>query len=261
MELKAVIYEVHDGIALIKLNRPERLNAINRQLVKDMHAAFQEAAADPAVRVVILTGEGRAFCAGDDLKETDQETRDLGETARFIQAIQQLTVDIKTMAKPVIAAVNGYALGGGCEFVIDCDLVVAADDAQFGFPEVGLGLFVTGAVTHLLPKIVGLPKAKELILTCDHIDAQEALRIGLVNRVVPKTELLTTTEQLAAKIASKAPLAVALAKAALDGSSQADVSTALALETAATIATFASEDAREGPRAFVEKREPRFAGR
>ncbi|MBI3454580.1 MAG: enoyl-CoA hydratase [Candidatus Rokubacteria bacterium] len=261
MKLDTVLYETRDGVAHIRLNRPHRLNAMVPQLMRDLHEALQGAARDPDVRVVILSGEGRAFCAGDDLKESAKGHGGIAEVRQFVHEIQQVTVDIKTVRKPVIAAVHGYALGGGCELALDCDLVVAAEDARFGFPETGVGLFVTGGVTHLLPRAVGLAKAKELIMTGEYIDGREAARLGLVNRVVPKAEVLTVAEALARKIMGKAPLAIELAKTALEAGVQADLGTAMALETEGTITCFLSEDAREAAQAFVEKRPPRFRGR
>lgn len=260
MKLDTVLYETRDGIAHIRLNRPHRLNAMVPQLMRDLHEALQGATRDPDVRVVILSGEGRAFCAGDDLQESAKGSGGIAEIRRFVHEIQQVTVDIKTMRKPVIAAVHGYALGGGCELALDCDLVVAAEDARFGFPETGVGLFVTGGVTHLLPRAVGLAKAKELIMTGEYVDGREAARLGLVNRVVPRAEVLTVAEALAAKIMGKAPLAIELAKTALEAGVQTDLGTAMALETEGTVTCFLSEDAREAAQAFVEKRPPRFRG-
>ena len=261
MHLETVLYDCRDGIARVRLNRPHRLNAMVPQLLRDLHAALQAAAGDPAARVVVLSGEGRAFCAGDDLKEADRGYGGVAEVRRFIEEIQQVTVDIKTMRKPVIAAVHGYAVGGGCELALGCDLVVAADDAKFGFPETGVAQFVTGGVTHFLPRAVGLAKAKELIMTGDFFDGREAARLGLVNRAVPKEEVLACVEALAKTIMARAPLSVELAKQALESGAQTDLATAMALETSSTIACFMTEDAREGARAFVEKRAPRYQGR
>lgn len=261
MKLETVIYETRDGIAHIKLNRPHRLNAMVPALMRDLHEAFAAAAKDPGVKVVILSGEGRAFCAGDDLKETAKGTGGAAEIREFVNEIQQVTVDMKTMGKPVIGAVHGYALGGGCELALDCDLLVAADDARFGFPETSVGLFVTGGVTYLLPRTVGLAKAKELLMTGEHIDGREAERLGLVNRAVPRDEVLACAETLAKKIMEKAPIAIQLAKTALEAGVQADLKTAMALETEGTVTCFLTEDGKEGAQAFVEKRPPRYRGR
>jgi enoyl-CoA hydratase len=261
MTLETVIYETRDGIAHVRLNRPHRLNAMVPQLMRDLHQAFQAAARDPAVRVVILSGEGRAFCAGDDLKESAQGHGGVAEIRAFVDEIQQVTTDMKTMDKPIIGAIHGYAVGGGCELALGCDLVVAADDAKFGFPETGVALFVTGGVTHFLPRAVGLAKAKELIMAGEFFDGREAERLGLVNRAVPKAEVLAAAEALARKLMEKAPISIALTKVALEAGVQSDRATAMALETVSTVTCFLTEDAREGARAFVEKRAPRYSGR
>lgn len=261
MTLETVLSDTRDGIAHVRLNRPHRLNAMVPRLMRDLHTALTAAAGDPAVRVVVLSGEGRAFCAGDDLKESAQGHGDAGEVRAFVLDIQQVTVDLKTMRKPVIGAVHGYAVGGGCELALGCDLVVAAEDARFGFPETGVALFVTGGVTHFLPRTVGLARAKELLMTGELFDGREALRLGLVNRAVPAAEVLPTAEALAWKIMEKAPIPITLVKAAIEAGVQSDLQTAMALETEATIACFLTEDAREGARAFVDKRAPRYLGR
>ena len=261
MKLETVIYETRDGIAHIKLNRPHRLNAMIPQLMRDLHEALQAAARDPSAKVIILSGEGRSFCAGDDLKETAKGHDGIAEIRQFVSEIQQVTVDLKTIGKPIIGAVHGYAVGGGCELALGCDLVVAAEDARFGFPETSVGLFVTGAVTHFLPRTVGLAKAKELIMLGEFIDGREAERLGLVNRAVPKEEVLSCAEVLAKKIMEKAPMAIELAKTAIEAGAQTDLKTAMALESEAAITCFLSEDAKEGARAFVEKRAPRYRGR
>jgi enoyl-CoA hydratase len=256
-----VLYETRDEIAHIRLNRPHRLNAMVPQLMRDLHEAFLAAASHVGTRVVILSGEGRAFCAGDDLKEAAQGYGGVAEIRQFIQDIQQVTVDMKTMRKPIIGAIHGYAVGGGCELALGCDLVVAAEDAKFGFPETGVAQFVTGGITHLLPRAVGLAKAKELIMTGDFFDGREAARLGLVNLAVPRDEVGARAEALARKILTKAPISIELAKVALESGAQVDLATAMALETTATVTCFLTEDAREGARAFVEKRPPRYRGR
>lgn len=261
MKLETVIYETRRGVAHVRLNRPHRLNAMVPQLMRDLHDALQAAAGDPEVKVVILSGEGRAFCAGDDLKEAAKGYDGVAEVRQFIDAIQQVTVDMKTMPKPIIGAVHGYAVGGGCELALGCDLVVAAEDAKFGFPETGVAQFVTGGITHFLPRAVGLAKAKELIMTGEFFDGREAERLALVNRAVPKDDVLPCAEALARKIMEKAPISIALTKVALESGVQVDLTTAMALETASTITCFMTEDAKEGARAFVEKRPPRYQGR
>jgi enoyl-CoA hydratase len=261
MKLETVLYDAQDGLARIRLNRPHRLNAMVPQLMRDLHRAFVAAAEDPEVRVVILSGEGRAFCAGDDLKESAQAPTDVGHVRQFVDEIQQVTVDMKSMPKPIIGAIHGYAVGGGCELALDCDLVVAAEDAKFGFVETGVGLFSTGGVTHFLPRAVGLARAKELIMLGELFDGREALRLGLVNRAVPRDQVMSVAEALARKIMEKAPIPISMTKIALELGVQSDLATAMALETASTVTCFLTEDAREGARAFVEKRPPRYRGR
>ncbi len=261
MRLETVLYETRNGIAYVTLNRPHRLNAMIPQLMWDLHAALQEAARDPAVRVIILSGAGRAFCAGDDLKESAKGHGGVAEVRRLVHDIQQVSVDLKTIRKPIIGAVHGYAVGGGCEIALGCDLVVAAEDAKFGFPETGVALFVTGGVTHFLPRTVGLARAKELIMTGEFLEGREALGLGLVNRAVPAAEVLPAAETLARKIMEKAPIPIELTKAAIEHGVQSDLQTAMALETEGTVTCYLSEDAREGARAFVEKRAPRYVGR
>jgi enoyl-CoA hydratase len=261
MTLETILYDVEAGIARVRLNRPHRLNAMVPRLVRDLHDALQAAAGDRAVRVVVLSGEGRAFCAGDDLKESAQGHGDLAAIREFVDAIQQVTVDMKSMPKPIIGAVHGYAVGGGCELALGCDLVVAAEDAKFGFPEAGVGLFVTGGVTHFLPRTVGLARAKELIMTGELFDGREAARLGLVNRAVPADQVVTLAETLARTIMTKAPLPIAMAKVALESGVQSDLATAMALEASSTVTCFLTEDATEGARAFVERRPPRYRGR
>ena len=168
---------------------------------------------------------------------------------------------MKTMRKPIIGAIHGYAVGGGCELALGCDLIVAAEDAKFGFPETSVAQFVTGGITHFLPRAVGLAKAKELIMTGDFFDGLEAARLGLVNRAVPADEVLSCAEGLARTLMARAPISIQLAKQAIESGVQTDLATAMALETASTIVCLMTEDAKEGARAFVEKRAPRYQGR
>jgi enoyl-CoA hydratase len=261
MNLETVLYATRDGIADVRLNRPHRLNAMVPQLMADLHSALQAAEADAAVRVVVLSGEGRAFCAGNDLKETATGHGGVADALAFVDQIQQVAVDMKTMRTPIIGAIHGYAVGGGCEMALGCDLVVAAEDARFGFPETSVGQFVTGGVTHFLPRAVGLAKAKELLMTGAFFTGREAQQLGLVNRAVPAAEVRAVAESLARTIMEKAPLSIALMKVALETGVQSDLATAMALETASTITCFLTEDAKEGARAFVEKRAPRYRGR
>jgi enoyl-CoA hydratase len=267
MEFEDIIYEKEEHIAIIKLNRPNVLNAVRDKLWREIEEAVADVKADDNVRILIFTGEGRAFSAGADLKETKASNeQDPGASNTFaardgVLRMQRLTRDIIEMPKPTIAAVNGYALGAGAELAILCDIRIMSQQAQFGFPEVKVGLFETNGVTHILPRMVGLGKAKELMMTGDFIDAEESLRIGLVQKVVPHEKLMEETKAMAAKIAANAPISVSLVKTCLNKGAQGDLDTALVYETEALMATRASEDMREGALAFNEKRPPQFKGR
>jgi enoyl-CoA hydratase/carnithine racemase len=223
-----VEYVLQASVARIHLNRPERLNAVVPALQADLLASVRRAEADGA-RAIVLAGRGRAFCSGYDLKEPDSG-EDTLQTRVRIEQIQDITRAVRRFPGVVIAAVHGYALGAGCEFALGCDLVVAAQDAQFGFPEVGVGLSVTGGISKLLPMLVGPVRAKELLLLGDRIDATTAHRIGLVNRVVPGGEHETVALELAATVASRPAVATATAKYALDRGIDATLEDALSTE-------------------------------
>jgi enoyl-CoA hydratase len=210
-----VYYRRNGNVGIITFNRPERLNAINGEFLRDFVKQLIVAREDKKVATVVLTGAGKSFCAGEDLKETSAgKTFEawIDET-NGLQDIQRL---IMRLDKPLIGAVQGYAVGGGCEFAMSCDMRIAAENASFGFPETGVGLTVTTAGTKLLSQLVGLGKAKELIFTGDFIDAQEAFRIGLVNKVVPSELLMEESLKLANKISKKSPLALKLSRIAID---------------------------------------------
>ncbi|MBB3663529.1 MULTISPECIES: enoyl-CoA hydratase/isomerase family protein [Prauserella salsuginis group] len=222
-----------DGVAVVRLNRPERLNAVTAELVDDLLTALDALTVRTDVRAVVLTGEGRAFCAGHDLKEPAPE----GDSRPRLERLQDVTRRLRGLPQPVVAAVHGYAIGAGAEFALGCDLVVAADDAAFAFPEAGLGLSVTGAASRLLPLLVGPLKAKELMLLGERIDAAAAAELGLVNRVVPRDELDSRVTELASALADKPPRSVTLAKRALDHGVDAAVETVLELEVTHALLT------------------------
>ena len=215
MTNKAVLYEKNQNVAIITLNRPDRLNAINKDLLSGLIEKLEMAKQDKMVVSVILTGAGRAFCAGEDLKETSagKSFEDWVEETDGLQEVQRV---ILALGKPLIAAVPGYALGGGCEFAMSCDIRIAAESAKFGFPETDVGLTITTAGTKLLAQIVGLGKAKELVFTGDFIDAHEAARIGLVNKVVAAENLSSEAIKMARNIGEKSPLALKLSRIAID---------------------------------------------
>ena len=226
---KPVLYDNHDSLAVVTLNRPRRLNAINGALLRELLASLDRAGRHDAVVAVVLTGAGRAFCAGEDLKET-AAGKSRVQWAAETEMLQQVQRSVMEMGKPLIAAVRGYAVGGGCEFAMSCDIRIAAEDAVFGFPETKLGMTLTTAGTKLLSQLVGLGKAKEMVLTGDFIDADEAQRIGLVNRVVPGASLMEEAMAMAGRIADRSPLALRLSRAAIDEGLHSSFEEALALE-------------------------------
>jgi len=229
-------------VSLVTLDRPERLNAIGTALLADLHRALVAAQADPATGAIVLTGAGRAFCAGDDLKEYADQAATPEAVARTCDAIQQITRDIMFGPKLVVGAVHGYAVGGGFEWMLDCDLVVAADDLVAFFPEMALGHFVTGGVTHLLPLAVGHQRAMELFVLGERQDAPALLRLGLVNRVVARADLLPTAMELARQLASRSPRATALLKRVLTSGNGPQISAALEQERQAAMACFADAE-------------------
>lgn len=249
MEKRAVLYKRKENIGIITLNRPHRLNAINGDLLKDFIEQLQAVKEDKMAGAVILTGAGRAFCAGEDLKETSggKSFETWIEEADRLQEIQRV---ILKLGKPLIAAVSGHAVGGGCEFAMSCDIRIAAHDAKFGFPETGVGLTVTTAGTKLLSQLVGLGKAKELIFTGEFIDADEAFRIGLVNKVVPRESLLDEAMAIARKIAERSPLAVKLSRVAIDLGLHSSFEQILELEANHLLICIGNQDQKE----FVKKK-------
>jgi 2-(1,2-epoxy-1,2-dihydrophenyl)acetyl-CoA isomerase len=246
----AVVLAVDADVAVISLNRPERLNAVNDQLVEGLLGALCEVEQGEC-GAVVLTGRGRAFCAGHDLKEP---RRDNAGLLRRLEHLQQVTRRIRALPIPVIAAVHGHAVGAGAEFALGCDLVVAAEGTRFRFPEVGIGLSVTGGITKLLPLFVGPVKAKELLLLGEPIDAQEALRLGLVNRVVPPGQLMAAVLDWARRLASQPRLPAALAKAALDNGIDAPFEAGLGLEVSHALITDDAAHNRDGDEALAASR-------
>lgn len=236
------LLSIEDGVAVVTLNRPRRLNAIGGTLLADLHDRLARAQASPEARAILLTGAGRAFCAGDDLQEFPAQAASARSAADICAAIQLITRDIMCGPKPVVGAVAGYAVGGGFEWMLNCDLVVAADDLVCFFPEMALGHFVTGGVTHLLPRSVGHQRAMELILLGERLDAPSLQALGLVNRVVPRAELMHTAMGVARRLAALAPGAVARLKAVLASGAASTLDGALAAEQAAAEACFADPE-------------------
>jgi enoyl-CoA hydratase len=252
--------EIRDRVARLTVNRPEKLNALNRATLQEMEQAFAECSSDPAVGLVILTGSGsKAFIAGADINELAEQTPVEGrEYARYGQRLFQR---IESLGKPVLAAINGYALGGGCEIALACTLRFASSTARFGQPEVNLGLIPGYGGTQRLSRLVGRGKAQELILTGEMIDAAEALRIGLVNQVFSPEELIPKTEAVASIILSRGPLAVRYAMEAIHLGMNMRLEEGLDYEATLFSVLCSSKDMKEGTRAFLEKRKPKFEGR
>jgi len=260
LKLENVLYEKKGGIAYVTLNRPKVLNALNTPTWRDLRSAFEDARDDSAVRGVILTGAGdKAFIAGADISELAQITAVAAENASsFGQAVLDL---IENLGKPVIAAVNGFALGGGCEVAMACTIRIAVENANFGQPEVKLGLVPGGGGTQRLPRLVGKGRALQLILSGDLIGAQEAHRIGLVNEIVAAGGLIARAEGILNKIASNGPIAVRFALDAVNKGLETSQSEGLLLEASYFGLCAGTEDKKEGTAAFLEKRVPQFRGR
>ena len=247
----AVNYEVQNNIAIVTIDRPEALNALNLDVLAELEQIVSRAEKDQDVYVVVITGAGRSFVAGADIAQmkdlTANEAREFGEFGN------RVFLKIESLTKPVIAAINGFALGGGCELAMSCDIRVASDKAKFGQPEVGLGITPGFGGTQRFPRIVGLSKAKELILTAQTIGADEALRIGLVSQVVPGEELMAKALELAGKIAQQAQIAVRQSKAAINKGMQCDIETGAAFESQAFGLCFSTEDQKDAMTAFLDK--------
>lgn len=260
MAYETITYAVEDGIGTITLNRPKVLNALNIQLVKELIEAVAEAREDTNVQVVVLTGAGdKAFAAGADIAELAK--LDPLEAVTFARRGQRLTRDLERLGKPVIAAVNGFALGGGCELAMACTLRVAAETAKLGQPEVNLGIIPGYGGTQRLTRLVGKGRALDLVLTGRMVSAQEALEMGLVNRVVPGDRLLEETRKLAHTLMEKGPLALRLAMEAVHDGQTLNLDDALNLEALLFAVSAATEDMREGLTAFLEKRKASFQGK
>jgi enoyl-CoA hydratase len=257
---KTLIYEKKDNIGFLTINRPDKLNAISNELTAELRSLLDELEKDNDLRVVIITGAGdKAFVAGADIKELVERDSRLGRQVSSER--QEIFSRIENLPVPVIAAVNGYALGGGLEIALACNIRICSERAQFGAPEVKLGIIPGDGGTQRLPRLVGLGRAMEMILTGDFIDAQGAYRIGLVNEVVPPEDLMDKAMELAKKIASRPPLAVRYAKEAVNRSQEGDTASGFALESYLHALTCTTEDKKEGVAAFLEKRKGKFKGK
>jgi enoyl-CoA hydratase len=255
-----LLFEVSDKIARITFNRPNVLNALNRKTMDELGDCLKKVRADDDIRVLILTGAGeKAFIAGADINELSQQTPVNGR--EFTLYGQEIIHRLETLGKPAIAAINGFALGGGCELALACTLRIASRNAKLGQPEVKLGIIPGYGGSQRLPRLCGKGVAQELILTGEMISAEEALRVGLVNRVVESGELLATAEAIAKKIIANAPLAVKYAMEAVERGMEMPQEEGLYLEATLFGLCCATQDMREGTRAFLEKRPPKFEGR
>jgi enoyl-CoA hydratase len=255
MAYQNIIFEKEENIAIITFNRPEAMNALNNQARAEFAAAIAEVADDDGIKVLILTGSGKAFVAGSDIKEFNQTT------PYGAHNINRLGEMVEKLGKPVIAAVNGFCLGGGNEIAMGCDIIIASDKAKFGQTEINIGIIPGGGGTQRLPRLIGVCKAKELIYTGDIISAEEAFRLGLVNRVVPMDELMPAAKELAKKIATKSAAALKLAKTAINRGMQTNLESGLKYEYELYSLALSLEDKVEGVNAFLEKRAPKFVGR
>lgn len=251
-----MLFKKEGNIGILSINRPDALNALNSIVLDELNEAMDVINNDEDVHVIILTGEGRAFVAGADIGE--MKNMNPIEARAFAEKGLSLFRKIELLEKPVIAAVNGFALGGGCELSMSCDIRIASEKAKFGQPEVGLGITPGFAGTQRLSRLVGIGRAKELIFTCDIISAEEAYRIGLVNKVVSGQELMTSAIEMANKILSKSQLAIRYANTAINRGIETDLDTGMAIEKDLFGLCFATEDQKEGMGAFLEKRTPNY---
>ena len=261
MTYQNILIEREDRIPIITLNRPRFLNALSQATVDELDTAIDELGADEGVRAIIITGAGeKAFAAGADIKEL-HALQSATEAAEFIGRRHRFLFKLAKLPKPVIAALNGYALGGGCELAMACDIRIAAETARLGQPEINVGMIPGTGGTQRMLRLVGPGMAKYLIMTGDHISAQEALRIGLVEKVVPPEKLMDEAKALATKLAAKPPMAIALAKQAIAMGMETGLEEGCAHEVALFGLVCATEDRIEGTSAFLEKRQPEFKGK
>lgn len=256
MTYENLLLKKEGNIGILSINRPDELNALNSNVLKELDMAIDNISMDDEIHVLVITGEGRAFVAGADIGE--MQNKNSIEARDFAEKGLNVFRKIELMEKPVIAAVNGFALGGGCELAMCCDIRLASDKAKFGQPEVGLGITPGFGGTQRLSRLVGLGIAKELIFTAKIIRSDEAMRIGLVNTVVPAEELMEATLKLANDIASKGQLAVRYAKSAINRGIETDIETGMCIEKDLFALCFATEDQKEAMSAFLEKREANY---
>ena len=260
MKFESILYEKSEGIATITINRPKALNALNKQAVLEISSRLDEAEEDETVKVIVITGAGdRGFCVGLDLKAVKGISAIDGMNLSLLG--QGLTKKIEELKKPVIAAINGYALGGGLELAMSCDLRIASENAKVGQPELNVGLIPGWGGTQRLPRLVGRGIAKELIFTGKMIDAKTAEKLGLLNKAVPPDKLRSTVKEIATELMTKPPVGIQLAKQLINSSIEVDLTKGLVQEAQAFGVLAATEDFNEGIAAFIEKRKPKFKGK
>ena len=265
MSYVTILTEMKQGVLVITLNRPDAMNAFDRKMIEEVNSALEEAEREDEVKVVIFTGKGKAFCAGADLKEIrvffegpHVKSRDFDN---FSQTLNGMLDKIQRLKKPVIAAINGHALAGGLEFAMACDLSVCAENANLGDQHTNVGMIPGSGGSQRLPRLIGIRKAMEILLTGDIISAREAERLGLVNKAVPAEEVLPASMELARKMTKKSPLVSEALKKLVYQGMQVDLVTALELERGALIRHHSTQDIKEGIQSFLEKRKPAFTGK
>ncbi|MDP3437154.1 MAG: enoyl-CoA hydratase-related protein [Bacteroidales bacterium] len=259
MDIKMLLYSTEDGICTVTINNPDALNALNSLIINELDFVFDKIAKDDSILVVIITGAGRSFVAGADISEMVDMEQNEGEL--FGRRGALLFRKIETLSKPVIAAVNGFALGGGCELAMACDIRIASQKAKFGQPEVSLGITPGFCGTVRLPKLIGNSMAKEMIFTGKIIDAYEALRVGLINSVVEPQDLMTKALEMAKMIASNAPVAVRYSKESINFALENGTESAAEFENKLFAKCFSTQDQKEGMKAFLDKKKPLFKNR
>jgi enoyl-CoA hydratase len=256
-----LLVDTRDDVLVLTLHRPERMNAVSPDLYAALDATLESAAEDAAVRAVVLTGTGRAFCVGADLRAHGDAPLDEEARREYVWNAQRVAERIQTLPKPVVAAVNGHAIGAGLELALSCDFVVVASGAKLRLPEAALGTFVGGGVTYTLARRIGELRARELLLLCPFVQGADAIEWGLANRVVDAESVLPEALAVAAELAQRAPVSVRLLKEALHRAPSATPEEALDREARALLECMETEDWSEGVRAFAERRTPRFTGR
>lgn len=258
MEFQTIRLSFEEGICYLKLDCPEAMNALTNELVNELRFALEKIARDKKVRVLVICGHPKVFAAGGDIKA--MATCTPGQAREYIAPIHAVFNQIANLPQPTIAAVSGFALGGGVELSLTCDFRIAADNARFGFPETGLGIFPAAGGSQRLPRLIGISRAKELMMLGENIDASTALAIGLVNRVVSVDELMDEVKHFALKMVRKAPLALESLKSSIHMGGNTDLYTGLALEIDKCCSLFATSDQKEGMQAFMERRPAAFKG-